>query len=172
MLDAHSEPGPEPGLDDSLDAVLVASRTLVAISAHSIAAVLDDVDVMQFRVLVVVASRGPCSLGGVADAVGLHISTASRTCDRLVAMGLLNRSASPTDRRHLQLTLTADGEALVGRVLRERRDALRPVLEKLGPRKRRRLTAALEDFARAAGEPSDRALWAMGWTTEPQEASS
>src|SRR3954451_24541215 len=155
-------------LDAALDAVLLASRTLVAISAQSIASVENEVDVMQFRVLVVVASRGPCSLGVVAEAVGLHVSTASRACDRLSAMGLLDRSSSPNDRRNLQLTLTPDGEALVGSVLRHRRDALRPVLEKLGPRRNKRLTVALREFAGAAGEPSDRALWAMGWATEPE----
>src|SRR3954466_9362216 len=130
-------------LEDALSAVLAASRTLVAISTESMGHVLDEVDVMQFRVLVVVASRGPCSLGVVAEAVGLHVSTASRACDRLSAMGLLDRSSSPNDRRNLQLTLTPDGEALVGSVLRHRRDALRPVLEKLGPRRNKRLTTAL-----------------------------
>jgi len=159
-------------LDDALDAVLLASRTLVAISAQSIAAVLDEVDLMQFRVLVVVASRAPCSLGGVAEAVGLHVSTASRTCERMVTAGLLNRTASPADRRNLELTLTPDGEALVGRVLRRRRAALEPVLAALAPRSRRRLTTALREFADAAGEPSDRALWAMGWTTEPEPSAT
>src|SRR3954447_2592778 len=136
---------PEPAQDDAdvldaaLDAVLLASRTLVAISAQSIASVLDEVDVMQFRILVVAASQGPCSLGGVAEAVGLHVSTASRACDRLTAMGLLNRSASANDRRNLELTLTPDGEDLVGQVLRRRREALRSVLERLTPRKQRRL---------------------------------
>jgi len=153
-------------VDAALDALLLASRTLVAISAQSIAAVVDEVDPVQFRVLVVVASRGPCSLGGVAAAVGLHVSTASRTCDRLVAMGLLDRAASPADRRNLELTLTVEGTALVGRVLRGRRAALEPVLGKLSARQHRRLTTALRDFAAAAGEPSDRALWAMGWTTD------
>ena len=156
-------------LDEALGAVLTASRTMVAISAQSIGPVLDEIDFMQFRVLVVVASRGPCSLGGVADAVGLHVSTASRTCDRMVAMGLLHRSASAADRRNLELTLTPEGESLVGQVMRRRRAALEPVLRKLGPRRRERLTTALREFADAAGEPSDRALWAMGWTTEPDE---
>src|SRR3954447_8140489 len=126
-------------LEDALSAVLAASRTLVAISTESMGHVLDELDVIQFRVLVVVASRGPCSLGGVAEAVGLHVSTASRTCDRMVAMGLLNRSASANDRRNLELTLTPDGEDLVGQVLRRRREALRSVLERLTPRKQRRL---------------------------------
>ena len=159
---------PDPTDDATLDALLLASRTLVAISAQSIAAVMDEVDLVQLRILVVVASRGPCSLGGVAEAVGLHVSTASRTCDRLETMGLLHRAASAADRRNLELTLTPDGEALVGRVLRARRTALQPVLAKLTSEKQKRLIAALRDFAEAAGEPSDRALWAMGWATDRQ----
>ena len=105
----------------ALAALLVASRTLVAISAQSIASVLDEVDVMRFRILVVIASRGPCSLGGVAEAVGLHVSTASRTCDRMAAAGLINRGPSATDRRNLELTLTPAGEAIVGKAMRRRR---------------------------------------------------
>jgi len=171
VTEAHQLPEPPVERDatqTALDALLVASRTLVAVSAQSIATVLDEVDLVQFRILVVVASRGPCSLGGVAEAVGLHVSTASRTCDRLVAMGLLDRAASANDRRNLELTLTPGGEALVGRALRARRAALEPVLGKLTARQQRRLTTALRDFAEAAGEPSDRALWAMGWTTEAE----
>lgn len=159
----------ETTLDDVLDRLLVASRCLVAVSAESIASVEDEVDLVQFRILVVVASRGPCSLGEVADAIGLHLSTASRTVDRMAATGLLQRSARPDDRRNLELTLSPAGEALVGRVLRRRRAALKRVVEGLSERKARRLAAALSDFAAVAGEPSDRALWAMGWTTDNVE---
>jgi hypothetical protein len=84
----------------------------------------------------------------------------------MVGDGLLNRTASESDRRNLELTLTPRGEDLVGRMMRRRRAALRALLEELGPRKRRRLVRALGDLAKVAGEPSDRALWAMGWTTE------
>jgi DNA-binding MarR family transcriptional regulator len=154
-----------------LDAVLVASRCLVAISAQSMAAVGDRVDVVQLRMLVVVASRSSCTLGELARAAGLHLSTASRTCDRLVAGGLLFRTPRAADRRTLEFTLTADGEELVGSVLRLRRAALQPILGRLTEAQRRRLAVALRDFADAAGEPSDRALWAMGWTTEREEAT-
>jgi DNA-binding MarR family transcriptional regulator len=158
---------PEPDVrEDALDALLGAARTLVAVSAQSIGAVLDEVDLVQVRVLVVVASRGPCSLGTVAEAVGLHMSTASRVCDRMVQAGLLNRSPSTADRRNLELTLTRNGEAVVGRVLRRRRAALRKVVDRLDEPAQRRLAAALRDLVGAAGEPAERALWAMGWTTE------
>jgi DNA-binding MarR family transcriptional regulator len=87
----------------------------------------------------------------------------------MAATGLLQRSARPDDRRNLELTLSPGGEELVGRVLRRRRAALKRVVEGLSERKARRLAAALSDFAAVAGEPSDRALWAMGWTTDNVE---
>ena len=59
--------------------------------------------------------------------------------------------------------------ALITGVMQRRREATRALLEKLDARKRRRLTAALRDLADAAGEPPERALWAMGWTTEQWE---
>jgi DNA-binding MarR family transcriptional regulator len=160
------------GQDDLLDVVLAASRGLVAISAQSIASVEDDVDLVQFRILVVIASSRACSLNDVAAAVNLHVSTASRTCDRLVGAELVHRGANATDRRNLELTLTHRGEALVGRALRHRRAALADILDRLSPRKQRRLAAAMRDLAVAAGEPSDRALWAMGWTTEPDPSAA
>src|SRR3954447_10705375 len=142
---------PEPAQDDAdvldaaLDAVLLASRTLVAISAQSIASVLDEVDVMQFRILVVAASRGPCSLGGVAEAVGLHVSTASRTCDRLGAMGVVDPAAPGNDRRNPAPPPPPGGGPGGGGARRPRRAALEPVLGKLTARQQRRLTIALRD---------------------------
>ena len=160
------------GQGDLLDLVLASSRGLVAISAQSIASVEDEVDLVQFRILVVIASARSCSLNEVAAAVNLHVSTASRTCDRLVTSGLINRGANDADRRNLDLTLTPAGEALVGRAMRHRRAALAEVLGRLSPRKRQRLAAAMHDLAAAWGEPSDRALWAMGWATAPDQSTA
>jgi DNA-binding MarR family transcriptional regulator len=153
--------------DALLDGVLAASRTLVAVSAQSIGSVAARVDPVEFRILVMIASRSACSLSEIAQAVNLHVSTASRTCDRMVMAGLLNRTVNSADRRNLELTLTPRGGRLVSRVLCVRRNALAQVLQRLPARKQRRLAAAMEDLAGAAGEPSDRALWAMGWTTQP-----
>jgi hypothetical protein len=38
----------------------------------------------QLRVLVVIASRGPQNLAGVAQGLGVHSSNATRACDKLV----------------------------------------------------------------------------------------
>ena len=81
-----------------VDALLEACRSLVAISVRSLAAVSAQVDIVQLRVLVVIASRGSVSLGEAADATGITLSKASRTCDRLVGMRLLARADDPSDR--------------------------------------------------------------------------
>jgi DNA-binding MarR family transcriptional regulator len=151
--------------DEDVDAFLSASRTLVAISAQSIAAAEDVVDLAQFRALVVVASHESMSLGELADAAGMHMSTASRMCDRLVGLGLLNRADDPDNRRQLTLTLTERGVGVVSDVMEQRRRKLEPILAQLPRARRAELVALLGEFAAAAGELSPKELWAMGWPT-------
>ncbi len=147
-----------------VDALLEACRSLVAISVRSLAAVSAQVDIVQLRVLVVVASRGSVSLGEAADATGITLSKASRTCDRLVGMRLLARADDPSDRRTLKLTLTPAGRRIVGRVTQARRDAITPMLDAMSAEQRAVLVVALRQFT-ARAEPESRDLWAMGWET-------
>jgi DNA-binding MarR family transcriptional regulator len=151
---------------DDVDGVLAACRALVAVSARSIASVADDgIDIAQFRALVIVASRGSVSLGELATSAGLNLSTASRMCDRMVGMNLLHRAEDPANRRQLVLTLTDPGRRIVSRVTRRRRAAIEPMLRKLPKARRTQLAGLLTELAAAAGEPAERDLWAMGWTT-------
>jgi hypothetical protein len=53
-----------------VDAVLSASRVLVAVAARSLSDVGEEVTLTQYRTLVVLASRGPQNLAGLAEAVG------------------------------------------------------------------------------------------------------
>lgn len=138
---------------------------LVAISAQSIAAVEDDVDLTQLRALVAVASRRSVSLGELADATRMHLSTASRLCDRLVNAGLMDRTDDPSNRRQLVLTLTDAGRRLVQSVMRRRRAVLAPMLGRMQPERRALLVELLHEFAAADGEPTETDLWFMGWAT-------
>ena len=148
-----------------IDAVQAACRVLVAISAQSIAAVEDVVDLAQFRALVVIASRGSVSLAELAEAAGLHMSKASRMCDRMVGLGLVDRAEDPGNRRQLVLTLTPEGSRLVSDVMGRRRAALEPLLLRLPKDRRSQLVSLLREFADAGAEPADADLWFMGWAT-------
>jgi DNA-binding MarR family transcriptional regulator len=155
--------------DEETEAVLAACRVLVAISARSIAEVEDVADLTQVRALVVIASRGSVSLSELSEAMNIHLTRASRLCDRLVVKGLINRADDPANRRQLTLTLTPDGERVVQEVMRRRREAIKSLMDRLSKHmtKQRRADVALllREFAAAGGEPSDPDLWAMGWTT-------
>jgi len=168
----ESVAGPSPGrapedrlTGAELDAVQAACRVLVAISAQSIAAVEDVVDLTQFRALVVIASRGSVSLAELADAARLHMSKASRMCERMVSLGLIHRGDDPDNRRQLTLTLTEQGSRLVQDVMARRRAALEPLLLRLPKQRRSQLVSLLREFADAGGEPADADLWFMGWAT-------
>jgi DNA-binding MarR family transcriptional regulator len=149
--------------DAEVSAVLAASRALVGVAAQSIAAVERLADVIEIRVLVVVSRRGAASLREVADELDLHMSTASRLCDRMVAAGLLERRDDPNDRRQLSLRLAPRGRRVVNRMGTRRREAVVKILGRMSPAERSDVCEALNLFAQAAGEIADRDLWAVGW---------
>ncbi|SOJ52971.1 putative HTH-type transcriptional regulator [Mycobacterium simulans] len=138
---------------EQIDAVLRASRAMVGIAAASIAQVDDSVTVPQLRVLVMVYTRGPLNLAAVAAGLGVNPSNASRICERLIRAGLLDRQASPNDRRNIVLSLTDAGRGLINKVTRHRRTAIAGLLRSMDPSDRELLTTALDRFANAAGEP-------------------
>ncbi len=166
MPDERQTPRRRGAHDKEAGAVLGACRVLVAVSAQSVAAVEDVADLIEFRALVIVASGGSVSLSTLAEAANIHLSRASRLCDRLVVKGLINRADDPANRRQLTLTLTSDGERVVSRVMQRRREVILPILarmnEQLSPQRRAELVSLLREFAAAGGEPSDPDLWGMG----------
>jgi DNA-binding MarR family transcriptional regulator len=148
----------ETAPDTVVDAVLRASRALVAVAARSLAGVDHDVTLPQYRALVVLASRGPQSPGELALALGVHASTVTRMCDRLVAKGLVHRATSAADRRAVELRLTARGRRLVDSVTASRRDEIARIVARVPVAQRRAMVRALHSFGEAAGEPDD-----SGW---------
>jgi DNA-binding MarR family transcriptional regulator len=160
-----------PGADatrpsaEQIDAVMLAARVLVAVSAQSVASVEDQVTLPQLRILVMIASRGPQNLTSLAQGLGVHPSNATRACDKLVDASLIQRSDDPTDRRNLVLRLTASGQQLIHTMNEHRRAAIEKVLAKMPARLRNELTPALLAFAEAA-EEIPAGAWTLGWTTE------
>ena len=141
-------------LDTSAAAVLTASRALLAVVARSIAPELDRVTVPQFRVLVILSTAGaPVRSRDLADSLGVHPSTFTRTADRLVAGGWVRRGENPDNRRETLVSLTAAGKRLVDRVTARRRDEIREVLSRLAADERAQVLVAMTAFAHAAGEP-------------------
>ena len=110
---------PTGDLDSVVDAVLLSSRALVAVSARSIAAA-QGVTLPQFRMLVVL-SEASTNLSALAGALDVAPSTAMRMVDRLEAAGLVERSVHPDNRRETHLTLTPAARRTVRTVTARRR---------------------------------------------------
>lgn len=154
-------------LAEQVDTVMRASRVLVGVIAASVEEVGSTVTVPQLRVLVMAADHPPLSLGGVAKGLGVHPSNATRTCDRLVHAGLLNRRDDPDDRRQLQLTLTKKGQRMVDSVLEHRRRSIERVVQQMDPQTAAALGTGLTEFVVAAGELADYPSVALPGTNLP-----
>ncbi len=144
------------------DALLTASRALVAVAARSLASIDADVTLPQYRALVVLASRGPRLVGQLADDLAVHASTATRLCDRLVAKNLVRRAVTRDNRRATSITLTASGSRIVSEVTAIRRTEIERIVGRIPAPLRDSTVAALSAFSAAAGEPADRS-WSVGW---------
>ncbi len=112
-----------------IDAMLSASRVLVAVAARSLSDVAEEVTLTQYRTLVVLASRGAQSLAGLADAVGVTPATATRMCDRLVSKELIRRTARSDNRRQIRIALSPSGRSIVDAVTERRRLEIASLLD-------------------------------------------
>jgi DNA-binding MarR family transcriptional regulator len=148
--------------DAMVDAVLSASRVLVAIAARSLADAGEEVTLTQYRSLVVLASRGPQSMAALAESVAVTPATASRMCDRLVKKGLVRRRSDRHDRRQVRLALTETGRRLVDAVSSRRRLEIAELLGGIPPETQQSVVAALSQLAQSAGEVPEQS-WSTGW---------
>jgi DNA-binding MarR family transcriptional regulator len=142
-----------------IDALLVASRAMVAIANRSLAEVDPDVTLAQSRALILMAIRGPQRVIDIAEDLGVAPSTATRMCDRLVRKGMLRRYRATSDRREVRAALTAVGKAFVAEITTRRRDDLAHVADAIPAAAHAQVAAALRALNVAAGEPSDTGWW-------------
>lgn len=138
----------DQAMEDLVDAVWQSSRALVALSARSIADA-GGVTLPQFRMLVVLEA-GQMNLRGLAAALDVAPSTATRMVDRLVDAGLVQRNVPAVDRREISLTLTSSGRRTVRTVTERRRRDLRRVVDQIPRNRRAAVARAMTDFADAA----------------------
>jgi len=151
-----------PGSTEVVDALLEASRAMVALAVRSLAGLDADVTLPQFRTLVVLAAHGPQRAVDVAAELGVNPSTGTRMCDRLVRKGLVRRARISGDRRVVRLTLTPAGRDLVNEVTRRRREELARIVAAIPPGGHATLVLTLRAFTVAAGELPDDEWW-LGW---------
>jgi len=100
----------------------------------------------QMRVLWVLEQRGPSCPADVARILGVSRPTVTELSDRLVGEGMVRRDASPSDRRHVILSLRPRGRALLAQFARGRQERFRKLLGAIGRADAARLVSALENL--------------------------
>ncbi len=109
----------------------------------------------QLRVLLILEHNDGINLRTLAEALGSTPPSVSRLCDRLQAVGFVERTPSTTSRRELELHLSSRGSAFL-RDLRSRREQeLRTVIAQMPAGKRSALMDGLEAFCAAASQMHD-----------------
>lgn len=138
--------------DAGTEPLLAASRVITAAVVRSLNETRPELSVSQLRILALVSTRPGLSVSDVSAALEVNASNASRACDRLVGMGLLERGVSATDRRQVELQLTTAGSRLVGDVLDRRRAMLAEVVGAMAPAARAAFLDSLAEFNAAAAK--------------------
>jgi DNA-binding MarR family transcriptional regulator len=146
----------------AVDAVLTASRSLIAVATRSLGAAAEETTIAQYRALVVLASRGPQRMTDLAGALDVAPSTAGRMCDRLVRKRLIRRHRARADRRAVLVSITAAGRQVVDQATTRRRELIAGILAKLPLQQQQAAAVALRAFAEAAGEIPDSQWPASG----------
>lgn len=92
---------------EGVDRVLVASRSVIAVSAQTSSPVNGDLTLPEMRSLEVLATEGPQTVEALTERLSASVSPS-----RLVALGLAVRVASASD-HHIVLVLSTGGRCLV-----------------------------------------------------------
>jgi DNA-binding MarR family transcriptional regulator len=160
---ATSSSTAESDAEAMVTALLTASRLLVAVSARSLAAVEEALTLPQFRMLVVLHTRGSLNLSLLAAELDVQPSTALRMIDRLVAADMVERGTLANDRRTSVISLTGKGRRTVAETTERRRAEIARIVEAMPATHRRGLIKALHAFTDAGAEPSARPTTELGW---------
>lgn len=165
LMPTNGNPNVLDDAEELVDAVLGASRALVAVAARSLGDLDEDVTLVQYRVLVELAARGPQNVAELAAIVSVSPSTMTRMCDRLVRKGLALRRRAKVDRRIVRISLAPAGREIVTTVTKRRRDELSDILERLASKDRQTVLVALRAFTVAAGTLPEQE-WSLGWNID------
>lgn len=102
-----------------------------------------ELSVLQLRALAFLARMPGAPLSALAEHVGLTLPSMSTQVSNLVERQLIARTTSPTDRRFVELHLTAQGEALLTTVRTHARESLTTIVAPLSGPERQQVMDAL-----------------------------
>ncbi|MFF8830860.1 MarR family transcriptional regulator [Streptomyces sp. NPDC015131] len=128
------------------------------------------VSTSQLRVLYILERDQPINLRTLGDVLKSAPSSVSRMCDRLDALGFVERSPSSASRRELELRLSKRGETYLQDLRARREAALLDVISTMPAADRAALAAGLSSFRLATDDAAGRPEKAAGGGTSAESA--
>lgn len=107
-----------------------------------------DLTYNQYKTLLSLSDMGPCTLNALSRELEVATSSASQMVDRLVAMGLVERSIADGDRRSIVLTSSSEGERLLETVKEEILQRYQDLFRHLGAAEQANLAGAINTLVR------------------------
>jgi DNA-binding MarR family transcriptional regulator len=104
--------------------------------------------------LIALTITGPCSVGELAERIGLTLGTTSLLVGELSRAGLVERREDEADRRRTIVSLGEPFEAAAGPWLRETFKPLRRGLERMSAPQRRHFMEGLRILSEELGRPA------------------
>lgn len=110
------------------------------------------VSASQLKVLYVLDRDRGINLRTLGELLGSAPSSVSRMCDRLHAVGFIERSLSSASRRELELRLSVRGESYLAELRARREASLLQIISAMPPAERVALVAGLNGFRSAMAD--------------------
>jgi DNA-binding MarR family transcriptional regulator len=131
-------------LDRSISALMREFKLTPNLLAGSVYA---DLHVNDLNLLEVLAAREGWTVNQVAAALSAPITTVSSALDRLDRVGLVERKRISSDRRVVQIELTAEGKQLTARIHDRHIGNCNAMLARLAPDQREDFLRMMEEIA-------------------------
>ena len=106
----------------------------------------------QLRLMFIVRDREQCSVGELAERLNVRPATVTGLTDRLVRQDLIERRDHPSDRRIVQIVLTAEGRRVLNEIEVASRAYFDAIFERMPEKDVVHLVALLQKLADTAAE--------------------
>ncbi len=108
----------------------------------------------QINILMRLLHGGSIGVSEIGDQLGVSNAAASQAVDRLVGLGLIERTEDPDDRRAKRLALTQKGRALIEQGIEARSKWIEGIMDVLTPEQQNMIISALTLLTEAATRPT------------------
>jgi MarR family transcriptional regulator, organic hydroperoxide resistance regulator len=100
-------------------------------SQEKLLRIYKNLTIAEASAIYAIGPEGPKTMKQIAETLGVAVSTPTRTIDRLLEKGFVNRTVGEKDRRQLLIELTPKGKELLEDIDKENLEITRKMLKGL-----------------------------------------